>query len=77
LATLTIRNLDDDLVAALKQRARRNNRSLEAELRTLLRDAAGERSLTSLRELADQIAALTPDVPQADSAALIRDDRDR
>jgi plasmid stability protein len=77
LATLTIRNLDDDLVAALKQRARRNNRSLEAELRTLLRDAAGERSLTSLRELADQIAALTPDVPQADSAALMRDDRDR
>jgi antitoxin FitA len=77
LATLTIRNLDDDLVAALKQRARRNNRSLEAELRTLLRDAAGERSLTSLRELADQIAALTPDVPQADSAGLMRDDRDR
>lgn len=77
MPTLTIRNLDDDLVAALKRRARRNNRSLEAELRMLLRDAAGERPSTSLRELADQIAALTPDVPQADSADLIRDDRDR
>jgi plasmid stability protein len=77
MATLTIRNLDDDLVAALKERARRNHRSLEAELRSLLRDVVGERSPASLRELADQIAALTPDVAQTDSTALIREDRHR
>jgi antitoxin FitA len=77
VATLTIRNLDDDLVVALKERARRNRRSLAAELRSLLEAAAGRRSLASLRELADQIAALTPDLPQTDSTALIRADRDR
>jgi hypothetical protein len=52
-------------------------RSLAAELRSLLEAAAGLRSLASLRELADQIAALTPDLPQTDSTALIRADRDR
>jgi plasmid stability protein len=40
VATLTIRNLEDDIVAALEQRARRNDRSLEAEVRAILRDAA-------------------------------------
>ena len=38
VATLTIRNLEDDVVDALKARARRNSRSLEAEVREVLRD---------------------------------------
>ena len=33
MANLTIRNLDDDVVADLKAQAKRNSRSLEAELR--------------------------------------------
>ena len=36
MANLTIRNIDDDVVFALKKRARRNHRSLEAELRDIL-----------------------------------------
>lgn len=77
MATLTIRNLEDQVVGALKARARRNHRSLEAEVRELLRDAAIGDSPESLRDLADRIAALTPDVRQTDSAELIRADRDR
>lgn len=77
MSTLTVRNVDDDVVAALKARARRNKRSLEAEVRVVLRDAADPGSRTSLRELADQIAALTPKVPQTDSTELVREDRDR
>ena len=77
MATLTIRNLEDEVVDALKARARRNKRSLEAEVRELLRDAARSASAATLRDLADRIAALTPDVPQTDSTELVREDRAR
>jgi plasmid stability protein len=77
VATLTIRNLEDDIVAALKARAKRNRRSLEAEVRELLRDVAAGGSPETLRELADRIAALTPAVRQTDSTELIRADRGR
>ena len=40
MATLTIRNLDADVVERLKQRARDNHRSLEAEARVILSSAA-------------------------------------
>ena len=77
MATLTVRNLEDEVVAALKERAKRNHRSLDAEVRELLRAAATGDSPASLRELADRIAALTPEVPQTDSTELIRADRTR
>ena len=77
MSTLTVRNVDDDVVAALKARAKRNKRSLEAEVRMLLRDAVHRGSRTSLRDLADRIAALTPKVPQTDSTELVREDRAR
>lgn len=35
MATVTVRNLDDEVVKRLKQRAKENGRSLEAELRAL------------------------------------------
>lgn len=77
MATLTIRNLEDEIVGALKARAKRNHRSLEAEVRELLRDAATGGSSESLRDLADRIAALTPDVRQTDSTKMVRADRRR
>ena len=77
MATVTIRNLDDEVVKILKQRARTNNRSLEAELRLLLTTTAHGSEAIDLRTLAEQIAAMTPDVPQTDSVELLREDRDR
>jgi plasmid stability protein len=77
VATLTIRNLEEEVVGALKARARRNHRSLEAEVRELLRDAAVGGSSESLRDLADRIAALTPGVAQTDSTEMVRADRGR
>jgi plasmid stability protein len=77
MVTLTIPNLEDDVVDALKARARRNSRSLEAEVRELLRAVAAGDAPASLRDLADRIAALTPDVPQTDSTELVRADRGR
>jgi len=39
MATLTIRDLDDDLKAALRVRAAQHGRSMEAEVRAILRAA--------------------------------------
>lgn len=39
MARLVVRNLDDDLVAALKERAATHHRSVEEEHRSILRDA--------------------------------------
>lgn len=39
MAQLVVRNLDDDLVQALKERAARHGRSTEAEHREILRGA--------------------------------------
>jgi len=37
-----VRQLDEDVVDALKRRAKANGRSLEAELREILREAASD-----------------------------------
>lgn len=78
MANLTIRNLDDQVVERLKKKAKDNGRSLEAELRELLKQAANRKSPEELLAIADRIAAMTPeDVKQTDSAELLREDRDR
>lgn len=77
MATLTIRNLDDEVVDLLKARAKENSRSLEAEVRLVLREAATRPSPKTARALAERIAAMTPDVPQTDSVKIIREFRDR
>lgn len=77
MANLTIRNLDDEVVEKLKVRADSNNRSLEAELRSILAQASETPTPRQMKAIAERIAAMTPDVPQTDSTALIREDRDR
>ncbi|MFQ5974455.1 MAG: hypothetical protein ACE5Q3_19200 [Alphaproteobacteria bacterium] len=78
MATVTIRNLDDRVVKQLKERARRHNRSFEAELREVLTRACTSPSSQDLRAIAERIAAMTPDgVAQTDSTELLREDRER
>jgi plasmid stability protein len=84
MADVTIHNLDDQVIARLKERAKANNRSLEDELREILTRKAETiihpaESMTRQERvaLAKRIAAMTPDVPQTDSTLLIREDRDR
>jgi plasmid stability protein len=74
MANITIRNLDDRVIATLKQQAKAHNRSLEAEVREILKRDAARIDLVARAEL---IAAMTPDVPQTDSTKLLREDRDR
>ncbi len=78
MANLSIRNLDDKVVERLKKKAKDNGRSLEAELRVLLKQAANRKSPEELLAIADRISAMTPDdVEQTDSTKIIRDFRDR
>lgn len=76
MAQVIVRNLDDEVVATLKRKARLRGCSLEQELRDILSAAA---SLTKEERLAlaKRIRAMTPaDAVQTDSADLIREDRD-
>ena len=69
MGVLTIRNVDDDVIAALKARARANHRSLEGELRYLLeRSAAPRPSLGVVRERARMAARYRADATVATTA---------
>ena len=70
-----VRNLDSEVVAELKRRAKRNGRSLERELRLILTQAARPDRATLIAET-DRIRAMTAG-PLADSVSLLRQDRDR
>ncbi len=56
---LHVRNLDDDLVRKLKQRAARHGRSTEAEHREILRQALSFEPDASFEDLAARMRALT------------------
>jgi plasmid stability protein len=76
MANLTIRNLDDEVVAKLKAQAKAHHRSLEAELREILSATVGRQAREDFLARADRIAAMTPKNYQTDSTLLIREDRD-
>lgn len=71
-----IRNIDDDVLSTLKDRATTQGKSLEQLLRDILSDAAEPNAARRLA-LADRIRALTPPGQQSDSTRLVRRDRQR
>jgi antitoxin FitA len=73
MARLTVRNVDDDIVAALKQRAAMHGRSAEAEHRAILRAALLLDASFAVRAARFR-RRLRSDV---DSTALVRADRHR
>ena len=76
MARIIVRNLDDEVVAALKRKAELHGCSLEQELRDILSAAAKLKKEERLI-LARRVRALTPTgANQTDSAELIRAGRD-
>ena len=69
-----VRNLDTEVVVALKRKARHKGHSLERELRAILTRAAGPERGELIAE-ADRIRAMTAG-PLEDSVSLLRLDRD-
>lgn len=49
MATITVRNLPDEVIAALKERARRHHRSMEQEVRTILAEVLVDRETARKR----------------------------
>lgn len=76
MAQVIIRNIDDAIIEALKERAALHRRSLEQELRLVLA-AAAKPSPEDRVALALQIQGLTPEGAQSDSTVLVREDRGR
>ena len=73
--SLSIKDVPDDLAAALRERAAGNHRSIQGELMHILETAVRPRPFNA-RALVKQIEALGFSTP-SDSAAMIRKDRDR
>lgn len=70
MGSLIVRNLDDDVIAALKRRAARHHRSAEAEHREILRAAlATEQERASFKSFLESM----PDVGDAEDFAPPRD----
>ena len=78
MGSLTVRNLDDAVIDQLKEQAKVNHRSLEAEVRYRLTEIASYRARTAkFFERTRRLAEQTAGTPQTDSTLLIREDRDR
>ena len=79
MATINVRQLDDDVVQRLKRRAAGNDRSLESEVRRILAcavedDMAEKRK--AFRALAARLRRKADGSAQTPSEALIREDRE-
>ena len=69
MAQFVVRHLENDVATRLKRRAKRNGRSMEDEVRHILRDAAkdehrGVRKLGSRMAARFQAVGLTADLPE-------------
>ncbi|MFQ5808611.1 MAG: hypothetical protein ACE5JM_03240 [Armatimonadota bacterium] len=79
MAQILVRNLDDALVAKLKERAKQNGRSLQAEAKMILEEAASKPKVDAetARKMIEEIRARFKGRDFPDSVELIREDRDR
>lgn len=78
---IRVRDLEEDVVEQLKTRARGSGRSLQAELKLILEQAAAPAtprlSWAEYWVLADRLRDSLGDRPQSDSAAMLAEDRAR
>ncbi len=76
MAQLLIRNLAPEFIEYLKERARRNNRSLQGEAKALLEEAFPVSTREAL-EISKKWRSRLGGKIRGDSARIIREDRQR
>ncbi len=76
MAQVLVRDLDEAVVEKLKVRARRNGRSLEAELRYILEQSA-RADMIEARRVAARIRRALAGREHSDAADLVAEDRKR
>lgn len=79
MAQVLVRNLNDKIVARLKKRAAQRGRSLQAEVKQILEDAAAEADQAEVWKTIEQFRERMRRSGRtfSDSAELIREDRDQ
>ena len=70
--TLSVKNVPVRVAKRLKERAARNNRSLQGELQAILEEAGRSTTIGELASFVKRIGLSTP----SESARMIREDRD-
>lgn len=73
-ASLTIKGIPDDVLKCLRERAKRNRRSMQGEVLTILEDTLKPRRITigELSRRVEESGLRTP----SESVQMIREDRD-
>ena len=73
--SLSIKNVPDEIVRRLRERAEGHHRSLQGELMAILEEAAGTSRPLSPDEVLAEVRRLRLTTPRG-TAAMIREDRD-
>ena len=76
MGSLSVRNLDDDVLTRLKRRAAKHGRSAEAEARAILQQAVAGDADPGFEELAARLRALTSGRVHTPAEILQREGRD-
>ena len=74
---MVVRNIEDEVFGRLRQRAARHGRSLEAEVREILRVTAAAESGRDFWDRAARLRESTKTRPQTPAELLLREDRDQ
>jgi len=77
MPSLLIRNLDEETVSRLKERAAENHRSVQAEAKEIIERSTREKSLDQLRIEAEKFSKRFAGRKMTDTVELIREDRKR
>jgi antitoxin FitA len=79
MAQILVRDLDEEVVRKLKERAKLQGRSLQSEAKMILEDAARREKFTmeEARRISEAFARKISRRKFPDAADLIREDRDR
>lgn len=77
MPSVLVRDVEVSVLDRLKMRAKRQNRSLQAEMKIILQNAAEHREPLTELELLRKFRSSLTKVNKSDSADLLREDRDR
>ena len=72
-----VRNVDQTVLYRLKARANERHRSLQAELQTILSQAAAQASCEEIKDRAAKLRNILSGREHTDSARLLAEDRSR
>jgi antitoxin FitA len=76
MSSILVQDLDPKTIQRLKERARRNGRSLQQEIKAILERAAGMFTMNEARRLSERWRHRLGGRSFSDSVRLIREDRD-